>query len=181
MSQCSTIQLKRTALRSNLAAQYRAASHQKQSRGSRGMLSTNAPRDRRPQPVRQDLSIAPPHEPCLFLAQAKFRPSSVKSAFRDCVEDRSLHAAYISVLCAMDYFAARDRTSDPCKVSSNLEKHTVAPRRGFLLDPNLLAQAIYLRCALLALLRRAEGIEQCPSFGLFSLRPWLCENAVGLL
>src|SRR5882757_2715278 len=44
--------------------------------------------------------------------------------------------------------AARDRTSDPCKVSSNFEKHTVAPRRVFL-GPKL-------ACA-------AEGIEQCPS------------------
>jgi hypothetical protein len=28
--------------------------------------------------------------------------------------------------------AATDRTSDPCKVSPNIEKHTVAPRRVFL-------------------------------------------------
>src|SRR5664280_1078546 len=48
---------------------YRAASHQKQSHGSRGKLLTNALRDHRPQPVRQDLSIARLHEPCLFLAR----------------------------------------------------------------------------------------------------------------
>ena len=45
-------------LRSNPAAQYRAASYQKQSHESRGNLLTNALADHRPQPVRQDLSIA---------------------------------------------------------------------------------------------------------------------------
>ena len=53
--------------------------------------------------------------------------------FKDSVEDRSLHAAYVSVWCAMAglQHPPPDRTSDPCKVSSNLEKYTVAPRRVF--------------------------------------------------
>lgn len=50
---------------------YRAASHQKQNHGSRGKLLTNALRDHRPQPVRQDLSIARSHEPCMFLARMR--------------------------------------------------------------------------------------------------------------
>jgi hypothetical protein len=51
--------------------------------------------------------------------------------FKDSVEDRSLHAAYVSVWCACraTTSAARDRARDPCKVSTNFEKHTVAPRR----------------------------------------------------
>jgi len=71
--------------------------------------------------------------------------------FKDSVEDRALHAAYVSVWCAMaglQHPPPEIRTSDPCKVSSNFEKHTVAPRRVFL-GPKL-------ACA-------AEGIEQCPS------------------
>ena len=50
--------------------------------------------------------------------------------FKDSVEDRSLHAAYVGVWCAIGRTttsAARHRTGDPCKISSNLEKHTVAP------------------------------------------------------
>ena len=47
---------------------YRAASHQKQSHGSRGKLLTNALRDHRPDRYGKDLSIARSHEPCLFLA-----------------------------------------------------------------------------------------------------------------
>jgi hypothetical protein len=45
-------------LRSNPAAQYRAASYQKQSHESRGNLLTNALADHRPQPVRTSLSLA---------------------------------------------------------------------------------------------------------------------------
>ena len=43
--------------------------------------------------------------------------------FQDSVEDRSLHAAYVSVWCAMAglQHPPPDRASDPCKVSSNLE------------------------------------------------------------
>src|SRR6266705_1407318 len=48
------------------------------------------------------------------------------------------------------------------RTGPNLEKHTVAPRRVFL-GPKLLARATCLRRALLALLRSAKGIEQCPS------------------
>ena len=52
------------------------------------------------------------------------------SNFKDSVEDRSLHAAYVSVCNGRTTTSpARDRTCDPCKVSSNLEEHAVAPRR----------------------------------------------------
>jgi hypothetical protein len=66
------------------------------------------------------------------------------------VEDRSFHATYVSVWCdgGTTTSAARDRTSDPCKVSSNLENHTVAPRRVFL-GPKLACAGECLRCALL--------------------------------
>ena len=56
-------------LRSNPAAQYRAASYRKQSHESHGNLLTNALADHRPQPVRQDLSIVRLTEPCLCLAR----------------------------------------------------------------------------------------------------------------
>jgi hypothetical protein len=49
----STVQYLCTALRSNLAARHRTASHHKQSHGSRGKLLMNASRNHWPQPIRQ--------------------------------------------------------------------------------------------------------------------------------
>src|SRR5664279_251280 len=74
---------------------YRAASHQKQSHGSRGKLLTNALRDHRPQPVRQDLSIARLHEPCLFLARNG--PQAMSAAWSLTGGKRTWHQKHISV------------------------------------------------------------------------------------
>ena len=60
--------------------------------------------------------------------------------FKDSVEDSSLHAAYVSVWCAMaglQHPPPEIELGDPCKVGSDLEKHTVAPQGGFFLDPKL--------------------------------------------
>jgi hypothetical protein len=53
--------------------------------------------------------------------------------FKDSVEDGSLHAAYVSVWCAMAGLQRPPpdpRAGDPCEVSSILEKQTVAARRA---------------------------------------------------
>jgi hypothetical protein len=50
--------------------------------------------------------------------------------FKDSVEDRSLHAAYVGVWCAMaglQHPPPDIERATHCKVSSNLKKHTVAP------------------------------------------------------
>jgi hypothetical protein len=64
--------------------------------------------------------------------------------FKNSVEDRSLHAAYICqcLVCngRITTSAARDRASDPCKVRSNLEKHTVARRMLLYAGPALPAR-----------------------------------------
>src|ERR1700733_13206530 len=58
--------------------------------------------------------------------------------FKDSVEDRSLHAAYVGVWCngRTTTSAARHRAGDPCKVGSNLEKHTVAPASRTSIPPS---------------------------------------------
>ena len=52
--------------------------------------------------------------------------------FKDSVEDRSLHAAYLQCLACngrTTTSATRHGAGNPCKVGSNLEKHTVAQAR----------------------------------------------------